>query len=128
MRLLPHEIPKSVIREPQSAPKPEVGKGNTQIDWEHFAPLVHGKTPAEARRIIGCSLSAVQNSRDKGWIHLVSSEPKRIDWSQYKELAKEHTTYGLSRITGIHVRRIQEAQKKGLIQCKAGQPNGWTKR
>lgn len=134
MRLLPHEIPgytppseEAPRAKKKAKPLPRIGTGNARIDWQHFAPLVHGKTPAEACRIVGCSLSAVQNARDKGWIHLVSSEPKRIPWHEYRELAKEHTTYQLAEKIGIHVRSIQRAQSAGLIDCKPGQPNGFTK-
>ena len=128
MRILPHEIPGNKP-EPtkKTKPLPKIGNGNAKIDWQHFAPLVHGKTPAEACRIVGCSLSAVQNARDKGWIHLVSSEPRRIPWHEYRELAKDHTTYQLAEKIGIHVRSIQRAVSAGLIECKPGQPNGFTK-
>lgn len=134
MKLLPHDYPgytppsEAAPRAKKKAkPLPKIGQGNAQIDWSHFAPLVHGKTPAEACRIVGCSLSAVQNARDKGWIHLVSSEPKRIPWERYQELAKTHTTYELAAKIGIHVRSIQRAVSAGLLTCKPGQPNGFTK-
>jgi hypothetical protein len=135
MKLLPHEVPGYVPPNGEQSPKakkqpkplPKIGQGNARIDWQHFAPLVHGKTPADACRIVGCSLSAVQNARDKGWIHLVSSEPRRIPWDSYRELAKTHTTYQLAQKTGIHVRSIQRAVSAGLIDCKPGQPNGFTK-
>jgi len=128
MKFLPHELNPNAPQPVFKNEPPQVGKGNTRIDWAKFAPLVADMTQAQAVKYIGCSLAAVQNACKKGWITTKPSTKPAIDWRQYLELSRQYTTYELSKKIGLHIRTVQRANSAGLLNCKPGQPNGWTKK